>query len=236
MFSSAPGIGYSTFFTGGAVFDSGARRLVFFKFMREAMQDTLARRIKPSFFDCELSPRARTELIRRPRARWRLDINGMIGLAALVAIGFALGVYLGHERTSAPVPVSAVPVPVSPRGESLSASVAVPTPVQPAPAIPAPAPPIQPEVRRAELVTRRAELVKLPPPRAKLVGIPLGSWVRLTMPDGTLEYALFRGLVPSAPGLPVAGAPGDLYIAGDTGTAWVWVPSANNGTGAWIDP
>jgi hypothetical protein len=73
-------------------------------------------------------------------------------------------------------------------------------------------------------------------PRAKLVAVPLGSWTQLIMPDGSREYALFRGVVPSGSELPQAGAPWDLYIAGDTGYAWVWVPSANNGTGGWIDP
>jgi hypothetical protein len=209
------------------------------------MQDFLAGRISPSLFDCEIPPRARTELVApRRRGRWRLDINGLIGLAVLAAV-IVVGMYLGRERTPVPISAIAVPVstPVSSRGESLPAAASV-APAPPAP-VAAPTPgrlePVAPapEVRRAELIEqppRRAELVKLPPPRAKLVGIPLGSWVRLAMPDGSKEYALFRGLVPSGAELPAAGAPGDLYIASDTGYAWVWVPSVNNGAGGWIDP
>jgi hypothetical protein len=56
------------------------------------------------------------------------------------------------------------------------------------------------------------------------------------MPDGTSEWALFRGVIPSDSMLPAAGAPNDLYISADTGTAWVWMLEASNGAGGWVDP
>lgn len=149
-----------------------------------------------------------------------------------------------HESVAPSAPRVAAPYPVAPAPAALAA---VPAPSEPGwnPTPPAsaliPSEPQRsfapvPEVKRAELVIKRAELVKLPPPRAKLMSIPLGSWARLTLPDGSQEYALFRGFVSSASMLPLAGMPNDMYIVTDIPAIWVWVPSANGGTGAWVDP
>lgn len=217
-------------------------------FMRYQTQDRSARRISPTTsYDCELPPNVRAELEvpppRRPqilekpapdpafRSRLVLAL-----LAILMVVGGFVMVLTQPPRVTQEKPAvqpSPIPVPVVQPTPVQSPIPPVPTPER---LEPAPAPVAQPEVRRAELVTRRAELVSLPAPRAKLVAIPLGSWTQLIMPDGSREYALFRGVVPSGSMLPAAGAPGDLYIAGDTGYAWVWIPEANGGSGGWIDP
>jgi hypothetical protein len=108
----------------------------------------------------------------------------------------------------APVPFSRAPEPAAPRGEEQAPVV---------PLVPTPVPVPREEVRRAEPVTKRAELVKLPPPRAQLAAVRLGGQYLMVLPDGRRIYAVFRGAVDQ---LPLAGVPGDMVLV--NGGPWVW--------------
>ena len=86
----------------------------------------------------------------------------------------------------------------------------------------------------------RATLVKLPPPRAQLVGdlsplIP-GKRYLATMPYDNLEVlATFRGWLPSQDDLPShPNAIGDMYLVGNVPFVWLFAPDATHAD--WIDP
>jgi hypothetical protein len=84
----------------------------------------------------------------------------------------------------------------------------------------------------------RAELVKLPPPRATLVRLP--TWQvdterELLMPYGLKVSAHLRGSVASTDMLPANGNQlGDTWVVGDT--AWVWLTQPGATQASWIDP
>jgi hypothetical protein len=93
------------------------------------------------------------------------------------------------------------------------------------PFVPTPVPVPREEVRRAEPVTKRAELVKLPPPRAQLAAVRLGDQYLMVLPDGRRIYTVFRGVVDQ---LPFASTPRDMVMV--NGGLWVWDGAS------WVDP
>src|SRR5215469_14948500 len=81
---------------------------------------------------------------------------------------------------------------------------------------------------RAELVkpVPRAELLKLPTPRAQLVLSP-GKQYTATMPYGIEVSATYRGSLGAESMLPQSGnALGDTWIIGQTPWVWVVAPGA----------
>jgi hypothetical protein len=99
-----------------------------------------------------------------------------------------------------------------------------------------------PPAPRAELVKSapRAELIKLPTPRAQLVrDLPpliAGRQYRATMPYLALEVlATYKGRLGSENMLPRSGNTlGDTWVVGETPWVWIWAPGAHQA--GWIDP
>jgi hypothetical protein len=92
------------------------------------------------------------------------------------------------------------------------------------------------------LVTRapRTTLVKLPPPRAQLVGdlpplIPGGRYL-MTMPYQNLEVlGVYLGEKASIDDLPShPNKIGDMYLV--NGVPWIWLFAPGATRAAWIDP
>jgi hypothetical protein len=86
----------------------------------------------------------------------------------------------------------------------------------------------------------RATLIKLPPPRAELVAIPLriGNQYTLHMPYQNLEVlATFKGFLPSESRLPMDGNQlGDMFVVGPNRIPWTWILAPGASELAWIDP
>jgi hypothetical protein len=83
----------------------------------------------------------------------------------------------------------------------------------------------------------RAELTKLPPPKAKLVAMPwpIGSKKLITMPYNIQVAATFRGVKSSETALPKSGNRiGDFWMVGTT--PWLWVAAPGTTVPAWVDP
>jgi hypothetical protein len=87
-------------------------------------------------------------------------------------------------------------------------------------------------------VAPRAELLRLPPPKAQLVRLPewrVGEERPVMMPYGLEVTARLKGKLTSTDMLPTSGnAIGDAWGIGDT--AWVWIAAPGTASAKWIDP
>jgi hypothetical protein len=143
----------------------------------------------------------------RDRRKWMRPLLVVIG--ALLAT-LLLGEMLEHLRPTANPP-AALPTAIA-----TLAPQATPTP-QPTPLLqPIPAP--------------RAQLVRLPPWR-------VGEARMVTMPDGRLVVATYRGGLPSIDMLLSRSAqPGDAYWIDDSRSLWVLTRPVGSSRLSWIDP
>jgi hypothetical protein len=85
----------------------------------------------------------------------------------------------------------------------------------------------------------RAALVKLPPPRAQLVAIPLriGATYTLHMPYNLEVLATFKGFLPAENYLPLQGNEvGDMFVVGPNKIPWLWILAPGADHLDWIDP
>jgi len=83
----------------------------------------------------------------------------------------------------------------------------------------------------------RAELFKLPPPKAQLVRLPwkVGSLHRVVMPYNIEVTARYKGVLSSEAKLPKNGnALGDMWMVGST--PWLWLVAPGASQADWIDP
>jgi hypothetical protein len=127
--------------------------------MRQPNQEILAGRIQPSFYDCELPPGDRAELLGRrlprrvqqpPAPRYSggsLAMGGLLSVAALAALVIAIWGGSGKPERELPVPVVQGPAIIAPAPAAPAPAVIAPTPASPALA---PGLVRQPEVRQAE--------------------------------------------------------------------------------------
>ena len=102
--------------------------------------------------------------------------------------------------------------------------------VQPAPAVE--------HVVEQPLLAPRAQLLKLPPPRATLVALPewhVGETRRLLMPYGLEVVGRLRGHSEDELYLPTSGNTiGDTWLVENTPWVWITVPGTTAPT--WVDP
>jgi hypothetical protein len=84
----------------------------------------------------------------------------------------------------------------------------------------------------------RAELFKLPPPRAQLIRLrqwKVGETRSVMMPYHLEALATYRGRLESQDMLPSSGNQlGDTWVVGETPWVWIWAPGASRAD--WIDP
>ena len=72
--------------------------------------------------------------------------------------------------------------------------------------------------------------------RAELVGIPSGTELGITMPDGHQLIVRYMGEVASFSQLPRNPNWSDMWKVTESGASWVWyMPSGFSGP-AWVDP
>jgi hypothetical protein len=176
-------------------------------------------------FDCELPPEVRSELVapRRPRMLGRpmkgLHRRRVIVLAVLVLLLVAVIVAIALIRHQAPTITPTVLPTASP---------------QPTPALVVPVQPIQPHVSAPP----RAQLLKLPAPRATLVALPewrVGEQRRLLMPYGLEVVGRLRGHSEDELYLPTNGNTiGDTWLVENT--PWVWITVPGTSAPTWVDP
>jgi hypothetical protein len=107
-------------------------------------------------------------------------------------------------------------------------TIAPPAPIQ---ALPQPTPARQPQpVFRPVFDPPRAQLVRLPPWR-------VGEARLVTMPDGRLVVATYRGGVPSMDSLLSRSAQsGDAYWINDSRSLWILTTPIGSSRLSWIDP
>jgi hypothetical protein len=152
---------------------------------------------------------------------WKWALAGLLCVPLLAGV---IANYSQQQRSVMPA-IQAMPTPQ-------------PTPAQ-APAsqpTPEPIPPGSPWYRTVHAAPR-AELVKLPPPRAVVVRrFPIGKILYVTMPYGGLSaVARYKGELPSTSSLPVNGNHiGDAYFVGDV--PWIWLAAPGATVAAWVDP
>jgi hypothetical protein len=172
-------------------------------------------------YDCELPEDVRRQFGAPKRARIlrpldppqkRSFINaavlGLCGLFFVVACSAVVS-WFGNKHESRP---AAVPVVVQPAPAPAPAAT-------PSGVVPVPAP--------------RAVLVKLPPPRAKLVWKIDDSHI-VTMPYGMQVRATLRGFLGAENQLPRVGRIGDMWLVGDV--PWIWIQVPGTVAATWIDP
>ena len=214
------------------------------KFMPQSNQEYTARRFQ-SFhtcddagygagYDTELPPNARDELItpRRPRILERkkpIELNPsapaipwyFLFFVALVLVGGVAG-HLWRQWEAE---------------RTISQPVPAPHPS------PAPLPPGSADRWKEYLPTEqtrapRAELLKLPPPRAQLVRLPewkLSEERQLIMPYGLKVLGRYKGRLDAEWTLPASSsAIGDTWAIGNN--LWVWITAPGTSNAAWIDP
>jgi hypothetical protein len=90
---------------------------------------------------------------------------------------------------------------------------------------------------RSDPAGAKAQLVKLPPPRAQLIRLPewkIDESHPVILPYGTEVLAALRGYLGSETQLPRVGHVGDTWAIGDNLWVWITAPGASNAT--WIDP
>jgi hypothetical protein len=161
-----------------------------------------------------------------PRDRNTLWLAGAIVFAAII-LGLAIGPARRQEAQQIAAQSSIAP------GASLEQPSSAATPTQIAAA---------PLAQRPQLAVApyapRAELVRLPPPRAQLIRLAewrIGEERSVTMPYGLKVAARLRGKLVSSDMLPMFGnAIGDTWVIEDS--AWVWVAAPGAGSANWIDP
>jgi hypothetical protein len=188
---------------------------------------TSARTPSTTDFDCELPPGVRAELLRPKRARMLgQPVKGphrrpAIVLALVLVAAGAVVAFWSWQRPS-----------VAPAMQPEATPVATP------PATPA----VQSAAARAWLAAaptvRRAELVKLPTPRATLVALPewrVGEQRRLLMPYGLEVVGRLRGHSEDELYLPASGnAIGDTWLVENT--PWIWLTVPGTAAPTWVDP
>ena len=100
-----------------------------------------------------------------------------------------------------------------------------------------------PEVRRAEPVVPRAQLVRLPVSRANFVqyaepvaiaSAHIDEAHDITMPYGTVVRATLRGFLEQENQLPQIGHIGDMYVVANT--PWIWIRVPGTPAPTWVDP
>ena len=188
-------------------------------------------------FDCELPDDVLDELLapKRPRILGRpsnaSDRRRGLVLAVLALVLVAAGVVVVFWSWQRPTVVPVV--------QSTTPAVAQPTPAASAALSPgwntdgtaSGRAGVIPEVRRAELV-------KLPTPRATLVALPewrVGETRRLMMPYGLEVVGRLRGHSDDELNLPTTGNTiGDTWLV--EGVPWIWICAPGASTAAWIDP
>ena len=186
----------------------------------------LPRTASPQFstaeFDCELPDDALDELLMPKRAKTlsrpsnASDRRRLIMLAVLVLVLVAIIVAIALMRYQAPT--------VTPTVQPTASPQSTPALVQP----------IQPHVSAPP----RAQLLKLPPPRATLVALPewhVGEQRRLLMPYGLEVVGRLRGHSEDELYLPTKGNTiGDTWLVENTPWIWLTVPGTTAPT--WVDP
>ena len=194
-------------------------------------------------YDCELPPDVRDELVtpRRPpippiedrprpvsilKPKSKAPLYFVLAICALALAGTVttlLRQWAAERAISQPVPA--------------------PHPTPAPTATPAPLPSGSADRWKEYLAAQqtrasRAELIKLPPPRAQLVRLPewrIGEQRPVMMPYNLEVLATYRGRLGSEELLPSSGnLLGDMWVVGDTPWVWIWAPSAARAD--WIDP
>jgi len=216
--------------------------------MNRIAEEQPARRAQ--LFDTVLPDEVRVEFTRpkRPRVLDQLEPphGNTLWLAGAIVFGtiilaIAIGFAGRHEAQQVVPDVSAVPgMPVKqPAATGEPTSVATLTQTGVATLTPTLGPTRGPGSELAVApYAPRAELVRLPPPRAQLIGLPewrIGEERSVTMPYGLKVAARLKGKLPSTDMLPTFGnAIGDTWVIGDS--AWVWVAAPGTGSANWTDP
>ena len=210
--------------------------------MNRIAEEKSARRIQS--FDTVLPNQVRVEFTRpkRPPTLRRLEppdgntlwLAGAIVFGAII-LALAIGLAARHETQQLMPDGSAVPGMVVRQPAATPEPTSAVTPTQPAVAAPTLGP-------RSEFAVAphapRAEVVRLPPPRAQLMRLPewhIGEDRSLMMPYGLQVAARLRGKVLSTDRLPMSGnAIGDTWVIGDS--VWVWVAAPGATSASWVDP
>jgi len=200
-------------------------------------------------YDCELPPDVHSELLTpkwprilerhssprkrgdgpTPQLRW--VFCWMLAIAVLTLVAALYTSWRQQEALRASS-IGAISQPLTPQPTPTPASASGPHLT------------ITPPVPRAVPVSSvpRAQLVRLPAPRAQVVSPALrrpplvpGQHYLGTMPYGVEVLATFRGWLPSQDDLPSHhNAIGDMYVVQGVPFVWVFAPGATNAN--WIDP
>ena len=216
--------------------------------MNRIVEENSARRIQS--FDTLLPDEVRVEFTRPKRTRivGRLEppdgntlwLAGAFVFGAII-LAVAIGLAGRHEAQQLVSDVSAVPgIPVK-QAAATPEPVSAATPTQTA--VTTLTPTLGPmRGPRSELAVApyvpRAELVRLPPPRAQPIRLPewrVGEERPVIMPYGLEVAARLKGKLLSTDMLPMSGnAIGDTWVIGDS--AWEWVAMPGAGSANWVDP
>ena len=171
--------------------------------------------LPPDVFDELVAPR-RPRILGRPvkgPPRWRV-IAALVILALALAAGVVVALW-SWQRPSAP-PATVPPAPVAPIQSPAAVDHVVEQPILPP----------------------RAQLVKLPTPRATLVALPewhVGETRRLLMPYGLEVIGRLRGHSEDELYLPASGnVIGDTWLVENT--PWIWLVAPGAATAEWLDP
>jgi hypothetical protein len=181
-------------------------------------------RTDSSRFDCELPDDTLDELLAPRRARMlgrpvkgshRWHTIALVILALLLVAAIVVIALIKHQALTVAPTVQPAASP------------------QPTPALVVPVQPIHPHVS-----VPRAQLVKLPAPRATLVALPewrVGEQRRLLMPYGLEVVGRLRGHSEDDLYLPTTGnAIGDTWLV--EGVPWIWIQVPGTPAPTWVDP